>query len=244
MERLTTAVRVGTAGWAIPKAVREALPAEGVGLARYAARFDAVEINATFYRAPRPDTLPRWAATVPDGFQFSLKVPKTVSHEARLVDVAAPLAAFITQARTLGDRLGPLLLQLPPSLAFDPERAGPVCRQLRESGAPVACEPRHASWFTAEADGLLTEWGVARVAADPALHPGAGEPGGWRGLIYRRLHGSPRVYWSAYDETALDRLAANLRGDPAEHRWCVFDNTASGAAAADALALRGRLAIP
>ena len=219
----------------------EAFPAEGSGLQRYAGRFDAVEINSSFYRPSREGTLRRWAQSVGGGFRFSLKVPKAVSHEARLLDVDAALDAFAAQARLLGDRLGPLLLQLPPSLAFDAQSAGRVLGRLRDGGFSVVCEPRHASWFTPEVDSWLAAELVARVAADPALHPGAGEPGGWRGLSYRRWHGSPRVYWSAYGGEALAALADSLRADPAEEAWCVLDNTASGAAAADALALRDLL---
>ena len=222
--------------------MRGAFAEEGSGLQRYAARLDAAEVNSTFYRPSRDSTLQRWAASVGEGFRFSIKVPKAITHEARLVDVDAPLDAFLQQARQLGDRIGPLLLQLPPSLAFDAEAVVRVVRRLRGAGFAVACEPRHATWFTPEVDAWLAAEGVARVAADPALHPGAGEPGGWRGLTYRRLHGSSRVYWSSYDDAALTALAQRLRRDPAEEAWCVFDNTASGAAAANALALSEKIA--
>ncbi|KPV48212.1 hypothetical protein SE17_39290, partial [Kouleothrix aurantiaca] len=109
----------------------------------------------------------------------------------------------------------------------------------------VACEPRHASWFTPGAKQLLTEARVARVAADPAPVPGAGEPGGWPGLVYYRWHGSPEMYVSAYPPAALDTLATRIRADrKAAPVWCVFDNTAAGAATADALALVARLGAP
>jgi uncharacterized protein YecE (DUF72 family) len=145
----------------------------------------------------------------------------------------------------LGDRLGPLLIQLPPSLAFEPEAAQPFLDDLRSRfDGDVVIEPRHASWFAPEVDGSLDERRIARVAADPARVPAAAEPGGWPGLVYYRLHGSPRMYYSAYPADVLDNMAARLKasaeaGIPA---WCMFDNTASGAAAADALALRARLA--
>lgn len=235
------AVFIGTAGWSIPRAVADAFPPEGTGLARYAGRFDAVEINATFYRPPKVSTLQRWVETVPPSFRFALKVPKAVSHEARLVGAEAELDAFMDHARVLGDRLGPLLLQLPPSLVFEPQSAGAVCRRLHDGGFTVACEPRHASWFTPEVDDWLRQARVARVAADPARHPGAGEPGGWRGLAYWRLHGSPRMYYSAYGAEAVETLAKQIESDPADEAWCIFDNTASGAAAADALMLAGCL---
>jgi uncharacterized protein YecE (DUF72 family) len=107
----------------------------------------------------------------------------------------------------------------------------------------VACEPRHATWFTDAADARLSGFRVARVGADPPVVPRAAEPGGWRGLTYRRLHGSPEMYRSAYPAAALDAVARRTREDSPEarERWCIFDNTALGEAARDALALLGRL---
>jgi uncharacterized protein YecE (DUF72 family) len=232
------ALRIGTAGWAIPRAVAERFPAEGTGLARYAARFDAVEINSTFYRPHRPQTFARWAETTPASFRFAVKAPRAITHEARLVDVEARLVQFVGEVSALGEKLGPLLVQLPPSLAFDAgvaERFFAVVAKVWD-GACV-CEPRHASWFEPEADGLLRAYRLGRVAADPARHPLAGELGGDPSLAYWRLHGSPRMYYSSYDEGWLEGLAAKLRVSPAADTWCMFDNTTSGAAAANALAL-------
>ena len=133
-------------------------------------------------------------------------------------------------------------MQLPPSLAFDPDRAERFLVELRRGFAgQIAWEPRHASWFGEEAQTLLQRYRVARVAADPPLHPGAGEPGGHEGLVYVRLHGSPRIYYSSYGDAYLDDLALRLRRSSAEETWCVFDNTASGAAFWNALALKDRL---
>lgn len=230
--------RVGTAGWAIPRAQAERFPAEGAGLQRYAARFDAVEINSTFYRSHRPTTYARWVEATPPRFRFAVKLPRTITHEARLVGAAPQLAAFRAEALQLGDKLGPLLVQLPPSLAYDLAVAEPFFAELRALWPEaVVCEPRHASWFEAEADALLAAHRVGRVAADPARHPAAATPGGWRGISYWRLHGAPRMYYSSYDEAALRTLAAELRAAGGE-RWCVFDNTTSGTAAADALRLQ------
>jgi uncharacterized protein YecE (DUF72 family) len=236
-----TPPRIGTAGWAVPRAVADQFPTAGTGLQRYAARFDAVEINTTFYRSHRPQTYARWAETTPEGFCFAVKAPRAITHERRLVEVDHLIDGFLAEARLLGAKLGPLLVQLPPSLVFDRAIAGAFFEGLRGRHAgPIACEPRHPTWFEADADSLLDAWRIARVAADPARHPAAGEPGGWRGLAYWRLHGSPRMYYSAYDETALAKLAARLRDSQAE-TWCIFDNTTSGAAASDALDLHRRL---
>jgi uncharacterized protein YecE (DUF72 family) len=239
---MATDIRIGTAGWAIPRAVADRFPAQGSGLQRYAARFSCAEINSTFYRPHRPATWARWAETTPEGFRFAAKLPKAITHEARLVDCESALAVFVAEVRQLGEKLGPLLVQLPPSLAFDPAVAGAFLAELRRLFAgPVACEPRHASWFEAEADRLLVAHEVARVAADPARTPAAGEPGGWPGFAYWRLHGSPQMYWSSYDDPTLRALAQALKDSQAAEAWCVFDNTTSGAAAANALDLSPRV---
>ena len=237
-----TLCKVATAGWAIPRAVAERFPAEGSALDRYAARFDAAEINSTFYRSHRESTYARWVASTPAGFRFAVKLPRSITHEARLVD-ALPLAeAFRSEVLALGDRLGPLLVQLPPSLAYAPEVAEPFFAGLRALWpGTIVCEPRHPSWFEAEADALLAAQRVGRVAADPARHPAAATPGGWSGVAYWRLHGSPRMYYSAYGEAALRALADDMRASGASETWCVFDNTTSGAAAANALDLQAVL---
>lgn len=240
---MTGRVHIGTAGWAVPRAVAGAFPADGSGLARYAARFGCAEINTSFYRPHRPATWLRWAETTPAGFRFAVKAPKAVTHEAKLVDCGARMAVFLEEARLLGPKLGPILVQLAPSHAFEPAAAGAFFEDLRRRfDGLVACEPRHASWFGPEADGLMSALRVARAAADPARHPAAAAPGGWTGLAYWRLHGSPQMYWSAYGDAALDSLAAEIASSPAAERWCIFDNTTSGAAAADALRLQDRLA--
>lgn len=242
-----TAIRVGTAGWSLPREEQARFPGAGSHLERYAARFGAAEINSSFHRAHRPSTYARWAASVPEPFRFSAKLPKTITHGLRLRDAESLLDAFLAEAAPLGERLGCLLVQLPPSLALEPAVAQGFFAALAERTAvPVVCEPRHESWFTAEADALLAGANVARVAADPARVPEAARPGGARALEYHRLHGSPRTYYSSYDAAYLDALAARLREGAAAGRevWCIFDNTAAGAAAGNALDLLARLGAP
>jgi uncharacterized protein YecE (DUF72 family) len=235
-------IRIGTAGWQIPRSSAGAFPAQGSTLERYAAVFGAVEINSSFYRPHKPVVYARWAASTPDDFRFSLKLPKAITHEARLVDVAEPLGRFLDQARALGRKLGVLVIQLPPSLKFDAAVAGAFLSLLRhEADEAAALEPRHETWFGDEAEALLEAHRVARSGADPARAPTAGEPGGWRGLTYLRLHGSPRMYASTYDDAYLAALATTLGSDPAPEAWCMFDNTMLGGAAANALALQSRL---
>jgi uncharacterized protein YecE (DUF72 family) len=234
---------VGCAGWSIPKAYAARFPEGGSHLERYARRFPAVEINSSFYRPHRPETYARWAATVPDDFRFAVKMPREITHVRRLAHAEEPLDRFLAAVRALGAKLGPLLVQLPPRLAFDAGSVGAFFEALRArfDGA-VACEPRHASWFADAVERFLARVQVARVAADPAPTPRGAVPGGWDGLVYYRLHGSPRMYYSNYPDTYLDALARTLaaaaRSAPT---WCIFDNTALGAATANALTVLERL---
>ena len=234
-------IYLGTAGWAIPKAHSQSFPERDSGLLRYAAVFNAAEINSTFYRAHRPSTFERWRDSVPDDFRFSVKVPKAITHELRLMEAGSAFAAFVSSLSGLGDRLGPLLLQLPPKLSFDAPVVEAFLRDAkRVSDASLVVEPRHPSWFTEQANELMVAWGIARAGADPERCPGALDPGGARHLTYLRLHGSPHVYFSSYEEEFIKRLAIVVAGTP-RPTWCIFDNTASGAAAGDALRLTQQL---
>jgi uncharacterized protein YecE (DUF72 family) len=235
----TRLIRIGTAGWSLPRQHAEDFPGEGGSLERYAGRFDCAEINSSFHRSHRPETWERWARSVPDDFLFSAKLSKEVTHRRKLIDCAEPLADSIAEMRRLGDRLGVVLVQLPPSLAFEREVAERFFDLTRRhwQGALV-CEPRHASWFDGEAEDLLVSRQVARVAADPPKATDGGEPGGWDGLAYFRLHGSPVPYRSSYGDGRLETYATGLKALAARApAWCIFDNTASGAAAGDALTL-------
>jgi uncharacterized protein YecE (DUF72 family) len=233
-------VRNGCAGWSLPRETWPQFPQDGTHLQRYASRFSAAEINSSFYRPHQPATYERWAASVPADFRFSVKLPQTITHEKRLRDAGGLLAEFLAQASGLGNKLGCLLVQLPPSLAFDAAAATSFFRTLRQQHAgPVALEPRHASWFTPAVDAPLAKWRISRVLADPVRHPHGAAPGGWPGLVYVRLHGSPRMYYSSYGKETLQALALKLResADGGADVWCIFDNTASGAAVSNALEL-------
>jgi len=235
---------VGTAGWSIARAEAERFPAEGTALQRYSARFAGVEINSSFHRPHRISTWQRWAEQVPDHFRFSVKLPKTITHKQKLVDCRDLLSAFLEESSGLGDKRAVLLVQLPPSLAFDAQLAQSFFALLSAtSPAAIACEPRHPSWFEESSGQLLESLRVARVAADPAKVPEAAVPGGWRGFSYFRLHGSPVPYRSSYDQERLEGYAALIRDDLAASRpvWCMFDNTASSAATGNALSLMDKV---
>lgn len=236
-------IHIGTAGWSIPRTDQSSFPAGESHLVRYSQVFSAVEINSTFHRPHRASTFERWAASVPRGFRFSVKLPRTITHDQRLTRSSAQLEAFLAELAPLRSRLGCLLVQLPPSLDFDARVARAFFTALRKRfDRGVALEPRHVSWFEDRADGLLEDFKVARVAADPPRAANDGEPGGWRGLAYFRLHGSPRMYYSSYEDEFLDELAARL-GDLRRRRiptWCIFDNTTLGAGTGNALWLKSR----
>lgn len=251
-------IRIGTAGWSIPRALAERLPGSGSHLARYAQALSCAEINTSFYRHHRPEVYARWAAQTPEDFRFAVKLPRSITHERGLRASREPLIRFFDEVAGLADRLGALLIQLPPSLAFEARPVGTFFGLLRSlfDGA-VVCEPRHPTWFEAAADRLWTQFGIGRVAADPARVSAAALPGGWLGTgvdglpptVYHRWHGSPRMYFSAYDRAWLHARAESLMAWPADGiQWCIFDNTGSGAALGNALhlqeLLQARRAVP
>lgn len=230
--------RIGTAGWTIPAASRPRFTADGAQLERYATRLNCVEINSSFYRPHRAATYARWAASVPAAFAFALKIPKTITHVRHCADCDDDLARFIDDSSALGSKRRVLLVQLPPSFAFDDRPIGHFFEMLRSRYAGFAvCEPRHPSWFTPQADARLRTHHIARVAADPEVCAGAALPGGWPGIVYYRQHGSPRTYYSRYEPPEIAALAVRLDRSSAPERWCIFDNTAAGAAAENALEL-------
>jgi len=240
--RVDRTPRIGTAGRAIRKEHGDHFPGSGSHLERYARRFNAVEINSSFYRPHRRATYERWAASVPEDFAFAAKIPKEITHTRRLSDTASPLEAFLDQVGGLGRKLGVLLVQLPPSLDFELRAADAFLTAFRARFAGnIALEPRHASWFSSTAEQLLIDHRTARVAADPAILPEAAEPGGWPDIRYYRLHGSPRMHYSRYEAARIAAYAERIRA-AGPRAWCIFDNTAKAAATENALELSALLA--
>jgi uncharacterized protein YecE (DUF72 family) len=228
---------IGCAGWGIHKDIAHAFPLEGSQLERYAAVLPAVEINSSFYRPHQPQTYARWAAGTPEAFRFSVKLPRTITHDAKLREVDALLDRFAGEAGQLGHKLGCVLVQLPPSGAFNEDVVRDFLLRLRARfGCMLALEARHPTWFGDAATEVLREARVTRVIADPA----AGQPGPHVPTTadsYLRLHGSPKIYYSNYPRETLRRVerdvAARVR-DGADC-WCIFDNTAAFAAVPNAL---------
>jgi len=240
-----TMIFIGTAGWSVPRRSSRHFAREGSHLLRYAQRLNCAEINSSFYRSHAIETYQRWASTVPPTFKFAVKIPKAISHDARLRRARVPLRQFLGEVRGLGTHLGPLLIQLPPSFTFDAQVTRRFCTLLRElHRGPVVIEPRHLSWFAAKATDLLNTYRLSRVAADPApIADGTLLGCAQDALQYYRLHGSPRMYWSNYSRAYLRELAAAVEGAKSTV-WIIFDNTAAGYGTANALQLRALLNAP
>lgn len=228
---------VATAAWSIPKTVASRFPETGSGLERYAAVFNGVEINSTFYRHHQKKTYERWANAVPAHFRFAVKIPREITHEARLRNIGPLFDVFVDEVSALESKLGPLLCQLPPNFKFDAGEADTAFSAMRSVfSGPLVIEPRHKSWASPPARALLEEYAIDRVLADPAFV--------WplsdfrEAPRYVRLHGTPKIYYSRYSEPEICGIADRLGAES----WCVFDNTASGAAIENALTMRDHMA--
>ena len=239
-------IRIGCAGWSLPRSSIASFPEIGSHLERYAAVFNAAEINSSFYRSHRRETYVRWASAVPIDFRFSVKVPKEITHTLRLKACARPLKQFLIEIGGLGERLGCVLIQLPPSFAFQRAVVRAFLTLLRRNfEGDAVLEPRHLSWFEPDVDAFLREFNVGRVASDPSLCAAAARPGANCSVAYFRLHGSPRMYYSSYDDAYLRGVAAELkRHAKSQPAWCIFDNTAHGFATSNALRLMALLRDP
>ncbi|HEX5284944.1 MAG TPA: DUF72 domain-containing protein [Bryocella sp.] len=237
-------IRIGTAGWTLPRQHAHHFPESGTHLERCAQGLNCVEINSSFHRPHQRKTWERWARCTPPEFRFSVKLPKAITHTAQLANCGALLQQFFEEVRGLEEKLGPLLVQLPPKLEFDEGLAQDFFTTIRElhpqesQSGFIALEPRHASWFTAAVNRVLRSFEIARVAADPPRgSPAAEAPGGWPRLCYWRLHGQPRTYYSAYDPAFLREFAQKVRETSSAEQWVIFDNTALGHATGNALEL-------
>jgi uncharacterized protein YecE (DUF72 family) len=205
----------------------------------YAARFDTVELNVTFYRMPTSATFRGWAARVPDGFTFAVKASRYLTHVRRLREPKEPVAFLMERAGELGSHLGPILIQLPPDMSIDLDRLAATLEAFPRS-VRVAFEPRHRSWFTDGLRELLAEHGVALCLADrrgPLMPP-------WRTADwgYLRFHAGRARPASCYTEKALATWSAATHEHfgPKPTVYAYFNNDHGGCALRDA-AVFGRL---
>ena len=231
---------IGTASWSVARAAASHFPSAGSHLQRYSATLPCVEVNTAFYRHHSPATWARWAAATPAGFLFSVKLHRDITHTHRLRVSVQAIADCLSPVKALGSKLSVLLVQLPPSLAFDRAVADAFFDALRLSwqGAAVV-EARHASWAADQATAVLERTKVGRVIADPDKCPAAVVS--TCPVVYFRLHGSPDMYKSTYSDDALHEWAARMRGhvEAGARVWCVFDNTQFGHATENAVTLKG-----
>ncbi|MEO8430941.1 MAG: DUF72 domain-containing protein [Acidobacteriota bacterium] len=209
-------VRIGTSGYSYKKWKGAFYPEElkpEEMLPFYARRFPTVEINNTFYRMPQASVLAKWAEQVPDGFLFALKASQRITHRSRLKDAADSVAFFFQVAVTLGDRLGPVLFQLPPNLKKDLPRLAAFL-PLLPPGSRAAFEFRHASWFDDEVFEALRGAGAALcLAEDEDLATPAVATTGWGYLRLRRQD---------YGPESLQAWAAKIRAQPWSEAFVYF----------------------
>jgi len=209
---------VGTAGWSLPRSARSEFADSGTHLSRYSRVLHGTEINSSFARSHSTETYAKWAKSTPRGFRFAVKMNQAITHDARLKRARKPLEQFLTEVAGLGSKLGPLLVQLPPSLEFDSRVARTFFDLIRQLHAgAIVCEPRHSSWFTPKANNLLIEHHIGRVAADPTSLDLASEPGGWLGPGSSRKSkaGSTAVHAERNSNTEIGRRS---------HRECAADD--------------------
>jgi uncharacterized protein YecE (DUF72 family) len=237
---LTGRVYVGLSGWSYPEwraGFYKGVP-QRRWLAHCAEHFNAVEVNATFYRMMAETTYAKWLAETPEDFVFSIKGNRFVTHVDRLRAPEAPLARQRDNAAALGSRLRVVLWQMPPRFAKDLARLDRFIAALADwPEVRHALEFRDTSWFD---DETAERFAAARLTV---CISDAGDWPRWdrvtSDLVYVRLHGSPRTYYSRYDRRKLKRWAEPVRGWAAEGRevHVYFDNDAEGHAPYDALKL-------
>ncbi len=223
---------IGTAAWTIPKNAAGGFGPEGSHLARYSQVLNAVELNSSFYREHQAKTYARWAQETPENFRFSVKLAKAFTHECGLKPDEGELLGSLENILHLGEKLGVLLVQLPPKQLFDRKLMERFYRLLREKiSVPIVIEPRNQGWFSEESRRLWEKYQISKVIADPEKCQGQAI----NGLSYFRLHGSPLIYKSAYTPEYLQNLMNDMRSH--ERPWCIFDNTTFGYATENALSL-------
>jgi len=231
-------ILVGTSGWQYKHWRERFYPAgtpQRLWLEYYAERFATVEVNNAFYRLPERDTFVAWRNRTPDDFCLAVKVSRYLTHIKRLQEPAEPVQRFLDRATALGDRLGPVLLQLPPSLRIDLGALGETLSRF-PSAVKVAVEPRHASWWTTETRELLEKHHAALCWADRLGRPVTPL---WRtaGFGYLRMHEGRAEPCPRYGRDALrtwvDRIADAYDTEPV---YVYFNNDPGGAAIVDASA--------
>ena len=239
-----TAIRVGCSGWNY-KHWREIFYPRGVPVSRwfafYAEHFDTVEINNSFYRLPTPETFARWRDQAPPGFCYAVKANRFLTQAKKLKDCEEPIERMMSATRHLGDRLGPMLYQLPPSLKINLERLESFLKLVPKDVTNVF-EFRERSWYVAETYALLERYGASFCVHD--MPGSASERIAVGPIAYVRFHGGEGKYWGRYSDEGLlswtDWMAGQRRlGRPV---WAYFNNDIHGHALHDAQTLKAMVA--
>ena len=229
-------LRIGTSGWHYddwwgpfyPKGV-----SKKAALAYYASQFDAVELNAPFYRTPAAKSVRHWFGETPDDFRFAWKASRFITHRKRLLVDDRSLEMLESGLDHLGHKLGPVLFQLPPGMKVDRERLAGFLARLNPARR-YTVEFRHPSWYDPAIFGLLADHNVALCLSDHSAAPAPREiSADW---VYIRNHGSSGHYHGNYSDDALSDWASFIGTCRAKGLdiWCFFDNDVKSAAPADA----------
>lgn len=230
-------LRVGTSGYAYDEwkgiFYPEDLPKKD-RLRYYGERLNSVEINNTFYRMPKAEMLAGWAEVVPEDFLFVLKASRRITHNGRLKDVADSVAYLWKNAQELGERLGPILFQLPPYLKKDAERLARFLDELPE-GMRAVLEFRHESWFDDETFGLLRNAGAALCLAD--TEPKEGEEPAEPEIVSTADFGYLRLRRCDYEDSDLSVWRERIRAQAWKETFVFFkhEDEAGGPRFAEAL---------
>ena len=239
-QRLVSQIHVGCSGW-VYRHWRGLFYPEGLPqkrwFERYAEEFDTVEINASFYRLPLASTFEGWRNKAPPGFRYAVKVNRFITHMKKLLDCAEAADQFIALARPLGETLGPLLYQLPPSLKLDLARLENFLQRLPRDLHHVF-EFRNPAWYVPELYALLDRYGASFCVHDM---PGSKtERIAVGGTAYVRFHGGEGKYWGRYSDEGLLSWTDWIVEQSRQGRsvWCYFNNDIHGHAIEDARTLK------
>ncbi len=234
-------IHIGTSGWSYKDWAGIFYPAglkSKDWLAFYAENFGTVEVNSSFYHKVSPATYENWRAATPEGFLFSVKMSRYLTHIRRLEDAGEIWRNFLEGARGLKEKLGPVLFQLPPYFRASPERLEDLLKI--SEGYKFVFEFREKSWFSEEIYGILRKYNAALVIADSPAWPS--EEVITADFVYYRMHGPGGLYSSRYGREDLGRLAAKIRDlQNLKDIYVYFNNDFAGFAAENAKELIGLL---
>jgi len=244
MKGMAQKIHVGTSGWAYDHWSEVFYPKDcpkSKWLDFYTKHFSTVELNASFYRLPKPQTFEGWSKKTPDNFLWAVKASRYITHIRRIRDVQEPLERFFSSADCLREKLGPILFQLPPNLVFDEAVLSDFCKSLPGDHL-YTLEVRHPSWAQPRVFEILGQYNISLCISDTAgRYPLIEQL--TASFIYIRLHGSRSLYASEYTEEELQAYAEKIKGW-SKDTYLYFDNDYKGYAVKNAKRLKEILGLP